>query len=257
MGARLVERDRRFVGLTAEGAAVLPWARQTVAAYLNLAAAASSVNGPLKGDVRIGSIPAAMPLIGHLAHRLQTDHPGLVLSFHSMTSETIIRRVRAFELDAGLTYVDHDLPPDMRSVSLYRDRFIFLAAAGSMSPPVGPMALATALDQRLCLLPETMQNRRILDEQLLLHGMVARPVATADSFDTLMAMASTGHYSTFLPESYRSLIPASMVAVSTDPSLPASRIGLILPNRNLPSTTVEAVSTAAKRLILPPQFDPT
>ena len=32
LGRRLVDRDRRFIGFTAEGRAVLPWARQVVAA---------------------------------------------------------------------------------------------------------------------------------------------------------------------------------------------------------------------------------
>ena len=42
LGRRLVARDRRFIGLTAEGRAVLPWARQVVAALDALTQAADT-----------------------------------------------------------------------------------------------------------------------------------------------------------------------------------------------------------------------
>jgi len=58
LGKRLVERDRRFIGLTPEGKAVLPWAQQIVAGFQGLTSAALSLKGPLKGLMRLGVIPA-------------------------------------------------------------------------------------------------------------------------------------------------------------------------------------------------------
>ena len=67
LGKRLIRRDRKYGGLTPEGEAILPWARQLVAAAEALGQAAETARGPLRGELRLGAIPAAMPAIGCLA----------------------------------------------------------------------------------------------------------------------------------------------------------------------------------------------
>lgn len=254
LGQRLVERDRRFIGLTAEGAAVLPWARQMVAAHLNLITAAARADSPLTGEVRIGCIPAAMPVVGHLAQELQAAHPDLSIFCQSLTSEAILRGIRTFELDAGLTYVDHDALPKLTVLPLYRDRFLLLTQAWNEAPGRGPTTISEAVERRLCLLPKAMQNRRILDERLAQHGCTTQPAITADSFDALFAIVATGGYSTFIPESYRSMVPPTMRALSITPELPASTIGLVVPDRDSPSTSSRAILDVARNLTLPAEF---
>ena len=119
LGKRLVERDRRYVGLTPEGRAMLPWAQQMLAAHEGMVQSMEALGGPIHGEFRLGTIPAAMPAIGRLAQVLLANHPGLSLSIRSFTSREIVRGLNAFELDAGLTYLDHEPPADMLSVGLY------------------------------------------------------------------------------------------------------------------------------------------
>lgn len=118
LGTRRVERDRRFIGLTAEAPSYCPgpdrWSRPIVTSP----PLPAKPPARYRGEARLGIIPAAAPVLGHLAERLQLDHPGLVLSFRSMTSETILRKIRTLELDAGLTYVDHDPLPNLISLPL-------------------------------------------------------------------------------------------------------------------------------------------
>jgi DNA-binding transcriptional LysR family regulator len=131
LGKRLVRRDRKFVGLTPEGEAILPWARQLVATADAMGQAAETARGPLKGELRIGSIPAAMPVIGSLAEAMLSRYPGLNISVRALTSRQIERDLAAFELDAGITYLDFEPPAHALSVSLYSERTILV---GSRSP---------------------------------------------------------------------------------------------------------------------------
>src|SRR3546814_1082561 len=64
LGKRLIVRDRKYAGLTPEGEAILPWAQQLVAAAEALGQAAGTARGPLKGELRLGAIPASMPATG-------------------------------------------------------------------------------------------------------------------------------------------------------------------------------------------------
>jgi hypothetical protein len=65
MGKRLVERDRRFVGLTEHGEAILPWAQQIVSALASMNQTVSATNAHLEGEVTLAAIPAALTYVGN------------------------------------------------------------------------------------------------------------------------------------------------------------------------------------------------
>lgn len=60
---RLVVRAHRFLGLTAEGERVLAWAQQMLNDYDGLRIDLSGLRCGLTGSLRLGVIPAAMPLV--------------------------------------------------------------------------------------------------------------------------------------------------------------------------------------------------
>lgn len=228
LGRRLVERERRFVGLTAEGEAVLPWARQVVAALDGLARAADAATAPLAGELRLGAIPASMPVAGAFAAGLAARHPALRLSIASLTSREIARALAEFALDAGITYVAHEPPPHVVSIGLYDERMMFVAREGGS----GPIGWDELLARPLCLLHQGMQNRRILDANLAALGHAVRPAATADSYVALLALVETGAFATLMPDSYAPLLPGWASLRQPEPPLPPSRIGLVVPDRS-------------------------
>ena len=54
LGRRLVVRERRFVDLTPEGHAVLPWAHRLLADQAELRHAAQAPHAGLRGVLRLG-----------------------------------------------------------------------------------------------------------------------------------------------------------------------------------------------------------
>jgi len=232
LGRRLIQRDRRFTGLTDEGRAALPWAQQAIAMIEGLEHAAELAHGPLTGTLRLGVIPAAMPVVGQFARALATAHADLVLSVRSLTSREIERGLAAFELDAGITYLDHEPPTSVLAAPLYAEKAMFLCHRDRLDDCVG-IGWSTALSFPLCLLHEGMQNRRILDDHLSRKGLAARPSATADSYVALLAMVEAGPFATIVPDTYAEIIPSggwARIAPFDDP-LPPSRIGLIVLDR--------------------------
>lgn len=248
LGKRLVERDRRFIGLTPEGEAVLPWAQQIVAGFHGLTSAAHSLRGPLKGILRLGVIPAAIPITAALAETLARLHPALELSIRSLTSREIERQLAAYELDAGLTYIDHEPPANVVSVPLYSERAMFVVARASALAGMASIDWAEALAQPLCLLHQEMQNRRILDAQIASLGLEVRPQATADSYVTLLSMARSGAFATIMPDSYAGMMPDWARMIPFDPPALHSRIGLIVADRTPLSPLAIAALTMAEHL---------
>lgn len=243
LGRRLVERDRRFIGLTPEGQAVLPWARQIVAALDGLRHAGELAPGPLRGELRLGVIPAALPIVGLLAAQLRERCPEVTLSITSLTSREIAHRLQDHMLDAGVTYVEHEPPGSVISVPLYRERSMFVSATVPDPCDAGCVTWRTALSYPLCLLHQGMQNRRILDANLADRGLAVRPLAIADSYVALLALVRSGAFATIIPDSYAPLLPGWAHMLPFSDPVPASAVGLIVPDRS-PLTPMAAAALA-------------
>lgn len=248
LGKRLIVRDRKFTGLTEEGAAILPWARQLIAAQDGLSQAAETVQGPLRGELRLGAIPAAMPAIGALVEALLARFPGLVISVRGLTSRQIERDLASFELDAGLTYLDFEPPAHALKIPLYTEHYLLAMARTSAHAARGRLDWADVAGLPLCLLPQGMQNRRILDARLALQGMALRPVVTADSYVALLALVQQGRLCSIIPDSHAVLLKGLdwISLTPLPPSDEGSRIGVVVSDRAPLGQMAEAVLAVAR-----------
>jgi len=252
LGRRLIVRDRKYAGLTPEGEAILPWAQQLIAAAEALGQAASTAQGPLKGELRLGAIPASMPATGLLVEAIRASFPGVNVQLRALTSRQIERELEAFELDAGITYLDFEPPAHALSVPLYSERSILVSARDGIVVPPDPdwRDLATL---PLCLLHQGMQNRRILDARLAALGLALRPVVTADSYVALLAIVRQGRLCSIMPDSHAMLFGGLDWAVATplpDTGEP-NRIGVIVSDRTPMSPLAQSVLAVARELSLP------
>ncbi|MES2289164.1 MAG: LysR family transcriptional regulator [Pseudomonadota bacterium] len=251
LGKRLVVRDRRFIDLTAEGHAMLDHAKRVIADHEALRQSLAVPDGRLRGELRLGAIPAAMPSVGYLVAALHEVHPAVRISIRSLTSREIERALLAYELDAGLTYLENEPPAQVRSMPLYEERYMFVTRAES---DFGHDAIdwKQIAGTPLCLLHTGMQNRRILDAQLSRRRLKLTPVATADSYIALLSMVSHGGLSTIVTDSHAEIIAGDThlrVLEISDPA-PANAIGLVVVDREPLSPLAKAIFEIAGKLRL-------
>lgn len=249
-GRRLVERDRRFVGLTEQGEAMLPWAEQILGAVNGMAHAVSATAAPVSGEFGLAAIPAALPLVGLFGEALLQQYPGLTLNVRSATSREIERALHAFECDAGLTYLDHEPPANVLSVPLYAERYLFVARRGEGFDDRASITWAEAAAQPLCLLHQGMQYRRILDARLSARGLAIAPRVVADSYVALLAMVRAGGFATIVPDGYAALMAGLEWAhfLPFDEAEETRRIGLVVVNRD-PMGPLASAGLATARLL--------
>jgi DNA-binding transcriptional LysR family regulator len=258
LGVRLIERDRRYSGLTPEGEAALPWAQAILADHAALRAAMSAPAAELAGELRLGIIPAAMPAAGQLVRALVTRHPALRLSLRSMTSREIEAGLISQEIHAGMTYLNHEPLPQVRKAPLATEQYIFATRADSPLGQRAAIGWAEATTQRLCLLHEGMQNRRILDAHLAGRGLRIAPTAVTDSYMTLIAMVEAGGLSTIISDSYAAYMAGApnVRVIPFDEPAPANVIGLVVLDRPLLPLMARAALDAANALAAaPPMID--
>ncbi|MDQ0470623.1 LysR family transcriptional regulator [Labrys wisconsinensis] len=247
LDARLVVRDHRFVGLTAEGEKVLAWGRQILTDYDNLRDDLTGARQGLTGVLRLGVIPAAMPSVAFLTARFCAAHPGATVDIRSMTSRAIQQGLDAFELDGGLTYLENEPLERVRRVPLYRERYVFVARRDH--PLAGRVTLGwrEAAAQPLCLLSEDMQNRRIIDKVARSVGVRIRPAVVSNSFLGIGSHLRLGTWTSIVPHTFFHVFGGApdLTAVRLIDPVHSQSIGLVLSDRHPRSPMADALMAAA------------
>jgi len=231
---RLVVRGHRFLGLTPVGHKVLEWARQILTDYEGLRADISGLRKGLTGVLRIGVIPAAMPPVSQLTTPFCAAHPHARVEVQSMTSGAIQRGLDDFEIDAGVTYLENEPLINVRRVPLYHERYILLTRDAGKFADRRTISWAEALEERLCLLSEDMQNRRIINKVAASLGLRVTPAIVSNSFLGVCSHVRHGGWAAIVPHTFLHLfgpVPDVAVLDLVEP-VHSQAVGLVLSNRD-------------------------
>lgn len=196
----LIERGRRFDGLTAEGERVVLWAQQILADRNALTDDVEAMRTGLGGRVRIGTVPTASTTVPRLVESLTSRHPLLNVQVATdLTSRDALTMLRDHSLDAALTYVDDEARAAFRAVPLYREKYVLLAQAASALAECTAVSSEEAARLSLCLLSPAMQGRRMIDACFAEAGAEATARVETDSFASLIAHVATGRWAGIVP----------------------------------------------------------
>jgi DNA-binding transcriptional LysR family regulator len=243
LGVRLVIRSQRFAGLTPEGEKLLVWSRQILTDYNSLRDELTWLRRGLTGTLRLGVIPAAMPAVAFLTSRFADSHPAASIEIQSMTSRAIQQALDAFEIDGGVTYLDNEPIENVRRVPLYRERYVFAAAKDHPLAARSKITWAEAAAERLCLLSEDMQNRRIIDKLAASIGVAIKPKIVGNSFLAICAHLRHGTWASIVPHTLFNVLAGApdLVAIELGNPIQTQLIGLVLSNRDPPSPMAGAL----------------
>jgi DNA-binding transcriptional LysR family regulator len=245
----LVIRGHRFIGLTPDGEKVLQWGQRILVDYASLREGLSGSHVGLTGVLRLGVIPAAMPAVALLTAHFAAAHPVVSIEIQSMTSRAIQHGLDAFEIDGGLTYLDNEPLENVRQVPLYRERYVFITKRGNLYADRQTVSWAEAVQVRLCLLSEGMQNRRIIDKLATAAGVQIGANVVTDSFVGVYSHLIRGEWSSIVPHVFSQVFgrATGLVTVElTDPGASQS-IGLVLPSREPLSPIAGALMAIASK----------
>ncbi len=247
LGVQLVRRGSRYLGLTEEGARALVRARTIVAEARALKSEMRAATGGLTGQVRLGVIPTALPMVADLTAPLVARHPGVRVTIRSCTSAEILSGLAALDLDGGLTYLDNEPLGEVARLALYDETYCLLCRTDALPahPDRVTWAAAAALD--LCLLTPDMQNRRIIAQHL---GSGSGTRIESNSALALVSHVRTGHWMSVVPQALARLVTADGTLRAlplVDPDVRHS-VGLVTEARQPPVPLVAALVDEARRL---------
>lgn len=232
-GVLIVERGQRYVRLTDEGERVLYWAQRVTTGYEGLVQELSELRSGLAGRLRLGAIPVTLPIVPNLIESFSEQYPGTTITVLTMSSVEIQRSLDNFDLDVGLTYLDNEPLVRVRTLPLYRERYLLLTPTGSRLAHRTTVSWAEAAGLPLGLLTQQMQNRRILDMHFAAAGVEVITVFETNSLFTLRSNLARGNWSTILP--HTALLLGEMPDIAAIPLVEptaAHLVGLVASDRD-------------------------
>ena len=256
LDVKLIHRSQRFLKLTLEGERLLAWAQQILQDYEGLRDDLTGLRKGLRGCLRIGAIPAAMPFVSVISGHFLEAHPATSLDIRSMTSRAIQQGLDSFELDAGLTYLHNEPLSHVRQFPLYDERYVFATRREERFAGTSSISWADAAKERLCLLSDDMQNRRILDHVIESTGLTIRPEVVSNSFLGICSHLRQGRWSSILPHTFSYLfggIDDLMLIDLVNPSH-SQTVGLVVSDRDPLSPMAAALVAQALCLSIKSAF---
>ena len=253
LGVQLVFRGSRFQGLTPEGTRVLDCARRIVGDTRAMRDEMRAVRQGLSGNLRLGVIPTAVPMVADLTAPFLERHPGLRVRVVSCTSAEILQGIDNLDYDAGITYLDNEPLGRVTQVPLYAETYRLVCAPGFPLAGRAEVGWAEVAAAPLCLLTADMQNRRIVNQQLAPFAPGVAPAVESNSTLTLIAHVMTGRWASVLPKKLADLfaVEGRLLALPIAGPEVSHLVGLIAPHREPHTPVIEALLDAARRLAEP------
>lgn len=253
LGIVIVQRERRFVGFTAEGERVLDWAQQTLASLSHMREDASVAKSSMRGLLRIGAIPTTMTMSSHLTAAWRQAYPNVRFTISSLSFEAIVNGLDQFELDLGLTYLDDRVIEGFESLSLFEEHYVLIADRHAQLPDSVTWEEAAKLP--MCLLTPKMRNRQVIEAAFRRAGAKADVILETDSLFSLYAHVSEAGLYSVMPHSLVSFLDRKRVQVRPLTPQLNRQIGLIARNRPALAPLTGAVLEVARSLSLQKRFD--
>lgn len=245
LGATLILRGKRFIGLTAEGQKTLTWGRQILSDYSHLRDdLVGSRKGGLTGCLRLATIPEAMPLIPAISARFEKRNPLARINIVLKSASEIQSGIEHFDLDGGLTLIRARPPAGMTAVPMGVESLRFACHKDHPFAPDPVIPWQDAITQLLCIteglasLPAT-------------RGL--RPAITCASLDGVLAHLRAGFWCAIVPAGFQALLARNddIVLRILDDAAPRLPMAVLMKKRDPQSPMVQALADCIATLAAP------
>lgn len=197
LGRRLLTRNSRRIGLTAEGRRLLPRIREAILALEGIGRQFD--NTEHTGTIRLGAGDTVFRyyLLDILKH-FHATYPAIRLQVTNRISETLTRMMKEGALDLAIVSRPYDAPPDPALRPFAEMTYVFAAT----KELAGQMGDSPASIQKIpLLLPEKGTTaRRILDHYCAGMDITLNPEIELESVDLLTDLARAGLGTAYVPE---------------------------------------------------------
>lgn len=214
LGAKLLERSRRKVELTAAGAWYVEEARQVLVRLERACRSVAERSAGGAGALRIGFVTIAdYSVLPGLLSRFKAAHPGVSLALRELVTETQLEALGAGDLDLGFV-----LPPlparEVESIAVNREPLVVaLPARHRLARERGALGVRALAEEPFVMVPANLA-RGLSDVVLGVcarAGFAPRIAQEAVQMQTVVSLVSSGLGVAIVPASLLNLRRSGVV----------------------------------------------
>lgn len=246
LGITIFARDRKPVGPTDKGRALIEQAQVVVSAHERLLRLAKGAFEQVAGELALGVIPTLAPyVVPWFLEAFVERYPLVDLSIVERPTDALLEDLHRGRLDVGLLATPvHE--PSVKERVLFYDPFYVYAAPHDPILEQDEVEPSDLDGERLWLLED---GHCVRNQTVALCGVdECRPLSTvrfeAGSFETLRHLIDRSSGYTLLPETYARLLPRdrrrSQIRPFTAPT-PTRAVGLAFPKSSWKSDLIDAL----------------
>lgn len=189
LGAKLFARQARGMEATAAGEVVIRYARQVLVDFGHARQQIASLQAGLQGNLRVGSVPGALPqLVAPAVALFKRTHPQVSVALLVETSDVMLDHLRRGEVDLVLGRpLEGKVDARFRSVPLLEEPHVVVVRHKHPLLRRKSLSLADLLQVPWILQPPGSPQRSRFDTALLEAGITVRP----DITETASTVATT------------------------------------------------------------------
>lgn len=204
LGIPIILRHQKFQGFTEEGRRVVEWAKRILADRDAMLEELAVMHRDLHGNLRIGAMPMSSPILPIINRLFLAQHPAVKIDISFLGLDKMKLGLTNFELDVGLTYLEHEPLERLKTLPLYEERWSLLVPDNDWlgGKDRTSVTWAEAAELPLCLLSPSMHERQIMDKAFESIGGVPRPRLESNSIYNLAAHVMHGELATVIPSRF-------------------------------------------------------
>jgi len=196
LGTALFDRTTRRVALTDAGDALLPEARQVLAAVTAAREAVDQVSGGLRGTLRLGTMQGqAMRAISvpRLLARFRDEHPGVEIQVsHTGGSVHMAEEVRSGRLDLAFVSLPQRRPPGLALTRISREQMQIALAPDHPLASRAEIDLAAVAGEPFAEFPQGWGTRMSTDRAFAAAGVSRSIVYEVNDVASVLEFVSNG-----------------------------------------------------------------
>jgi DNA-binding transcriptional LysR family regulator len=252
LGIPIVLRHQRFQGFTEEGRRVIAWAKRILSDRDAMVEELAIMHHDLHGRLCVAAMPMSSPVLPIISKLILNEHPSVQIEFRFQGLEPMKVGLANFEFDVGITYLGDEPLERLQSSPLYEEHLLLLVPETGWLEGKTATTWAEAVDLPLCLMPQSMRERQIVDQAFAVHDCVPHPMVETESIINLAFHVMKGEVATIIPSNFAHVIgafPGTRQILMEQPSV-SLEVGLVWVEGNpmlpMTKTIVDIMAEATK-----------
>jgi DNA-binding transcriptional LysR family regulator len=192
LGAPLIDRSGRTATLTAAGAAVLDLAKQTLASAAAVRQTVEEINGLLRGRLSLGMVTGCtITPVFDAVSAFAAAHPRVELGLVEDSSDLLVDRIRAGELDAALIGTAATELPGLATRTILSEPIVAaVAASGHPLSARSTARLREIIAHPVVCMPAGTGIRAVLEQACADRGLGSNVTLEATAPRAVLDLAS-------------------------------------------------------------------